>query len=224
MVLGGRVYCRAGHRPLRTSFSSHSPLSLSVLLSAPFYFNLPAKGGTWVWFWRALRQKGPLIAWELHFLPRFPSPYAPSNTGTSSGPLPSHLPISSLPPSHGHLPTVCHLPPVFIPPSGRRALGRPGKGELWGGSSHHHVVDGDPAVRREVLQHGDQELQTAIPVAQQQHHPDEVENANHGTGQVIGHVKDLRVRGGAVVGGNCSLPGRVQAWPCRCSLQISLWP
>ena len=126
------MYCRAGHRPLRTSFSSHSPLSLSVLLSAPFYFNLPAKGGTWVWFWRALRQKGPLIAWELHFLPRFPSPYAPSNTGTSSGPLLSHLPTSSLPPSHGHLPTVCHLPPVFIPPSGRRALGRPGKGELWG--------------------------------------------------------------------------------------------
>ena len=31
------------------------------------------------------------------------------------------------------------------------------------GSSHHHVVDGDPAVGREVLQHGDQELQTAIP-------------------------------------------------------------
>ena len=57
------------------------------------------------------------IAWELHFLPRFPSPYAPSKTGTSSGPLPSHLPTSSLPSSHGHLPTVCHLPPVFIPSS-----------------------------------------------------------------------------------------------------------
>lgn len=60
------------------------------------------------------------------------------------------------------------------------------------GSSHHHVADGDPAVRREVLQHGDQELQTAIPVTQQQHHSDEVEDANHSTGQVIGHVKDLR--------------------------------
>lgn len=44
VILGGRV--RAGHRPLRTSFSSRSPLSLSILLSAPIYFNLPAKGGT----------------------------------------------------------------------------------------------------------------------------------------------------------------------------------
>ena len=41
------------------------------------------------------------------------------------------------------------------------------------------------------MQHGDQELQTAIPVTQQQHHSDEVEDANHSTGQVIGHVKDL---------------------------------
>lgn len=54
------------------------------------------------------------------------------------------------------------------------------------------MADGDPAVRREVLQHGDQELQTAIPVTQQQHHSNEVEDANHSTGQVIGHVKDLR--------------------------------
>lgn len=34
----------------------------------------------------------------------------------------------------------------------------------------HHQVLGNPAVRREVLQHGDQKLETAIPVAQQQHH------------------------------------------------------
>lgn len=61
------------------------------------------------------------------------------------------------------------------------------------GRSHHHVVDEDPAVGREVLQHGDQELQTAVPVTEQQHHPDEVEDANHSTGQVIGHVKDLRI-------------------------------
>lgn len=45
---------------------------------------------------------------------------------------------------------------------------------------------------RKVLQHGDQELETAIPVAQQQHHTDQVYNPHHGTGKVIGHVEDLR--------------------------------
>lgn len=57
--------------------------------------------------------------------------------------------------------------------------------------AHHHVVDGHPAVVREVLQHGDQELQAAIPVAQQEHHADEVHDAHHGAGQVVGHVEDL---------------------------------
>lgn len=73
------------------------------------------------------------IAWELQLLPRFPSPYAPSNTGTSSRPLSSHLPTSSLPSSHGHLSTVSHLPPVFIPPpQGEETLEGLGKVELWG--------------------------------------------------------------------------------------------
>lgn len=43
----------------------------------------------------------------------------------------------------------------------------------------------------EVLQHGYQELQASIPVAEQEHHADEVDDAYHGTGQVIGHVEDL---------------------------------
>lgn len=58
--------------------------------------------------------------------------------------------------------------------------------------THHHQVLGNPAVGREVLQHGDQELETAVPVAQQQHHTDQVYNPNHGTGKVIGHMEDLR--------------------------------
>ena len=62
--------------------------------------------------------------------------------------------------------------------------------------THHHFVFGDPAVRGEVLQHGHQELQTAVPVAQQQHHPDQVDYPHHGTGQVVGHVKDLSRGGG----------------------------
>lgn len=62
------------------------------------------------------------------------------------------------------------------------------------GKTYHHLVKGHPTVRREVLQHGHQELQTAIPVAQQQHHPNQIDNAHHRTGQVIGHVKDLSVK------------------------------
>ena len=61
--------------------------------------------------------------------------------------------------------------------------------------THHHQVLGNPAVRREVLQHGDQELETAVPVTQQQHHTDQVHNPDHGTGKVIGHMEDLRMNG-----------------------------
>lgn len=57
--------------------------------------------------------------------------------------------------------------------------------------THHHAVDGHPAVMGEVLQHGHQELQAAIPVAKQKHHANEVHDAYHGTGQVVGHVEDL---------------------------------
>ena len=73
------------------------------------------------------------IAWELQFLPSFPSPYAPSNTSTSSGPLSSHLPTSSLLSAHGHLSTISHLPPVFTPPAQREEpLEGPGKAERQG--------------------------------------------------------------------------------------------
>lgn len=58
--------------------------------------------------------------------------------------------------------------------------------------THHHQILRNPAVRREVLQHGDQELETAIPVAQQQHHTDQVHYPHHGTGKVIGHMEDLK--------------------------------
>ena len=58
--------------------------------------------------------------------------------------------------------------------------------------THHHFVLGHPAVGGEVLQHGHQELETAVPVAQQQHHPDQVDYPHHGAGQVVGHVEDLR--------------------------------
>lgn len=59
------------------------------------------------------------------------------------------------------------------------------------GPTYHHLVSGDPAVRGEVLQHGNQELQTAIPVTQQQHHTNQVHDAHHGAGQVVGHVENL---------------------------------
>lgn len=59
------------------------------------------------------------------------------------------------------------------------------------GSTYHHLIFGHPAVGGEVLQHGHQELQAAVPVAQQQHHANQVDYPHHGTGQVIGHVEDL---------------------------------
>ena len=78
-------------------------------------------------------------------------------------------------------------------------------------SAHHHIVDGHPAVVGEVLQHGHQELQTAIPVAEQQHHPDEVDDAHHSTRQVVGHVEDLRAEGREWPAGQLRGWGGVQA-------------
>jgi len=40
------------------------------------------------------------------------------------------------------------------------------------------VIDCDPRIRREILQHGHEKLQTAVPVTEQQHHADEVEDAH----------------------------------------------
>lgn len=60
--------------------------------------------------------------------------------------------------------------------------------------THHHQVLGNPAINREVLQHGDQKLKATIPVAQQEHHADQVYYPNHGAGEVVGHVEDLRER------------------------------
>lgn len=57
--------------------------------------------------------------------------------------------------------------------------------------THHHVIFGHPAVWGKVLQHWHHESQAAIPVAQQQHHSNQVDYTHNSTGQVIGHVEDL---------------------------------
>lgn len=44
------------------------------------------------------------------------------------------------------------------------------------------VIDGDPCIGREILQHGNEELQAAVPVTEQQHHTDEVEDAHEHAG------------------------------------------
>ena len=58
-------------------------------------------------------------------------------------------------------------------------------------NTDHHLVSGHPAVSGEVLQHGHQELEAPVPVAEEQHHPDEVHDAHHGAGQVVGHMEHL---------------------------------
>lgn len=60
--------------------------------------------------------------------------------------------------------------------------------------THHHVVFGYPAVRGEVLQHRHHEGQAAVPVAQQQHHANQVDYTHHSTGQVVSHVENLTER------------------------------
>lgn len=41
------------------------------------------------------------------------------------------------------------------------------------------------------MQQWDQELKTAVPVAEEQHHANEVKNSHHSAGKVIGHVENL---------------------------------
>lgn len=48
-------------------------------------------------------------------------------------------------------------------------------------------VDGHPRVGRESLEHGHQELKTSRPVANEQHHADEVEDPH----EDAGHVEEL---------------------------------
>ena len=47
-----------------------------------------------------------------------------------------------------------------------------------GKSSNLQLVNGDPGVGGEVLEHGDEELETSVPVTDEQHHADEVEDAH----------------------------------------------
>lgn len=74
------------------------------------------------------------------------------------------------------------------------SLSTPAHVRVSGSCSYHHLVEGHPAVRGKVLKHRHEELQAAVPVAQQQHHGDQVNDAHDGTGQVIGHVEDLPER------------------------------
>lgn len=58
-------------------------------------------------------------------------------------------------------------------------------------NTHHHLVLGHPAVGGEILQHRHQELQAPVPVTEQQHHSNQVDDSHHCAGQVIGHMKNL---------------------------------
>jgi len=56
------------------------------------------------------------------------------------------------------------------------------KSEITGNLANLEVIDGDPSVGWEALQHGHEELETAVPVTQQQHHTDEVEDTHEHPG------------------------------------------
>lgn len=56
-----------------------------------------------------------------------------------------------------------------------RGAGR--KRHVWA-RAHLKFVDGHPRVGGEALEHGDEELEAARPVANQKHHADQVEDAH----------------------------------------------
>ena len=111
----------------------------SSYLTPSFQIYLP--GGTWVWFWGALRHKGPLLQLEglsfcLGFLPCVLPPSVCVNTSSGSlSPLlslPHHLiPVFSL----GH-PPLQHPPPLApcgLPTTqAEEPLECPAEAELWG--------------------------------------------------------------------------------------------
>lgn len=180
VVLGDRACCRQNRA---WAPQSHSPPALPPL-SAPSPSALPLSSHSFSV--ELLEQKGLPLCVGTFVLSRIPSLLVPSNILS-----PGFLPFSSLstnPFCHlsGSSPASCY--PTVIPAVQSEETQ---EYQSWG-TSHHHAVHGDPAVGREVLEHRDQELQTAIPVTQQQHHPNEVEDSNHRTGQVVGHVEDLR--------------------------------
>ena len=114
--------------------SPPAPSSLSVLLSAPFYFRPACWGRNSGLVLGGLRQKGPLLqhggcSFCLGFLPCLLPPTHKHFFWASF-----HSPLTS-PPPHSCLlswPSLHHLPPPapFVHPScsGRRALGRPRRG------------------------------------------------------------------------------------------------
>ena len=57
-------------------------------------------------------------------------------------------------------------------------------------ATHLELVDGHPAVGGDPLQDGDEPLHAAVPVAEQQHEADEVEDAH----ELAGHLQELRTR------------------------------
>lgn len=54
--------------------------------------------------------------------------------------------------------------------------------------AHLQFIDGDPGVGREALQHWHEELQTTAPVADEEHHANQVEDPH----EHRGHVEELQ--------------------------------
>ena len=58
-------------------------------------------------------------------------------------------------------------------------------------SGYLKLIYGNPAVTWETLEHGNKELEAAGPVANQQHHADQIEDAH----EHAGHVQKLKSKG-----------------------------
>ena len=61
-------------------------------------------------------------------------------------------------------------------------------------SGYLKLIYGNPTVTGETLEHGNKELETTGPVANQQHHTDQIEDAHEHTG----HVQKLKRKMGII--------------------------
>ena len=61
-------------------------------------------------------------------------------------------------------------------------------------SGYLKLIYGNPTVTGETLEHGNKELETTRPVANQQHHADQIEDAH----EHAGHVQKLKRKRGII--------------------------
>ena len=80
-------------------------------------------------------------------------------------------------------------------------------------TTNPQVVDHDPRVVGEVVEHGDHELEAAVQVTDEQHEADQVEDPHRGHRQVVLQADDLLAgKFGCWRGGHCAGANLLVNW------------